>query len=104
MNETLTLVFAWLAGGLLGAIFFGGLWWTVGKGVSSKRPAFWFFGSLLLRTSIVLVGFYFVANGDWQRLLPCLVGFVMAQLVVTRLTRSTRKRQIRPTQEASRAP
>ena len=85
-------------------IFFGGLWWTVRKGVSSRRPALWFFGSLLLRTGVVLVGFYLVANGDWQRLLPCLVGFVMAQLIVTRLTRSTGERQIRPTQEAGHAP
>jgi len=104
MTETLILVLAWAAGGTLGAIFFGGLWWTVGKGVSSKRPALWFIGSLLLRTSVVLVGFYLVSNGDWQRLLPCLIGFVMAQLVVTRLTRSTRQRQIRPTQEAGHAP
>jgi hypothetical protein len=27
MNEILTLVLAWIAGGALGAIFFGGLWW-----------------------------------------------------------------------------
>ena len=104
MTEALILVLAWAAGGLLGAIFFGGLWWTVRKGISSKRPALWFFGSMLLRTGLVLVGFYLVANGDWQRLLPCLVGFVMAQLIVMRLTRSTRERQIRPTQEAGHAP
>ena len=104
MNDPLSLASALVTGGLLGAIFFGGLWWTVGKGVSSKRPALWFIGSLLLRTSVVLVGFYLVSNGDWQRLLPCLTGFVMAQLVVTRLTRSTRQRQIRPTQEAGHAP
>ena len=47
MNETLSLVLALVAGVLLGAIFFGGLWWTVRKGVSSKQPALWFFGSLL---------------------------------------------------------
>ena len=51
MNETLSLVLALVTGVLLGAIFFGGLWWTVRKGVSSKRPALWFLGSLLLRTS-----------------------------------------------------
>ena len=61
MNETLTLVLAWVAGVVLGAIFFGGLWWTVRKGVSSQRPALWFFGSLLLRMSIALAGFYFVS-------------------------------------------
>ena len=79
MNETLTLVLAWVAGLVLGAIFFGGLWWTVRKGVSSQRPALWFFGSLLLRMGIALAGFYFVARGDWERLLLCLLGFVMAR-------------------------
>ena len=49
MNEVLTLALALLAGVALGAVFFGGLWWTVRKGVSSKHPALWFLGSLLLR-------------------------------------------------------
>ena len=69
-----------MAGMLLGAIFFGGLWWTVRKGVSSPRPALWFLGSLLLRTSIALAGFYFVSGGHWERLLACLLGFVIARL------------------------
>ena len=88
MNETLTLVLALVTGVLLGAMFFGGLWWTVRKGVSSKRPALWFLGSLLLRTSIALAGFYFIARGHWERLLVCLLGFVIARLIVTRLTGS----------------
>ena len=103
MNETLSLVLALGTGVLLGAMFFGGLWWTVQKGVSSKRSALWFFGSLLLRTSIALAGFYFIARGHWERLLACLLGFVIARLIVTRLTRGAEK----PTylaQEASHAP
>jgi len=103
MNETLILVLALATGVLLGTIFFGGLWWTVQKGVSSKRPALWFFGSLLLRTSIALVGFYFIARGHWERLLVCLLGFVIARLIVMWLTRAAEK----PTylaQEASHAP
>jgi F1F0 ATPase subunit 2 len=102
MNETLTLVLALVMGVLLGAMFFGGLWWTVQKGVSSQRPVLWFFGSLLLRTSIALAGFYFVSGGHWERLLVCLLGFVIVRLIATRLTRATEK----PTclaQEASRA-
>ena len=74
-------------GVLLGAIFYGGLWWTVRRGVSSKRVALWFFGSLLLRMGVALAGFYFVAGGHWERLLLCLLGFVIARIVVTRLTR-----------------
>jgi F1F0 ATPase subunit 2 len=87
MNEMPSLLFAGVAGLLLGAIFFGGLWWTVRKGLSLKQPALWFLGSLLLRMGIVLAGFYFVGHGDWKRLLACLLGFVIARFVVTWLTR-----------------
>ena len=104
MNETLTLALAWLAGGGLGAVFFGGLWWTVRKGVSSPRPALWFLGSGLLRMSIVLAGFYFVSGGRWKRLVACLVGFVIARVVVTRLTRPSRDTPNLTSQEARHAP
>jgi F1F0 ATPase subunit 2 len=89
MNETMTLLLAWVAGGLLGALFFGGLWWTVRRGVSSPRPALWFFGSLLMRMSIALAGFYFVGRGNWERLVACLIGFIIARLIVIRLTRTS---------------
>ena len=104
MNEAqaLALVLAWVTGGMLGAIFFGGLWWTIRKGVSSKQPALWFLPSLLLRTGVTLAGFYFVSGGDWERLLLCLLGFVMARVVVTCLTGPSREDQTCP--EASHAP
>ncbi len=104
MNEILALMLAWIAGGGLGAIFFGGLWWTIRKGVLSEHSALWFLGSLLLRTSSVLAGFYVVGGRHWERLLLCLVGFVTARVVVTWLTRPPRERHIRPAQEASDAP
>jgi F1F0 ATPase subunit 2 len=91
MNEMLTLLLAWMAGVLLGAMFFGGLWWTVRKGLASKRPAAWFLGSMLLRMGLAVAGFYFVAGGHWQRLLLCLLGFAMARLMVTRFTRVAEK-------------
>ena len=103
MNELLTLVLAWLAGAALGAIFFGGLWWTVRKGFSSAQPALWFFGSLMLRMSITLAGFYFVSGGHWQRALLCLLGLIMARVVVIRLT-GPEKDRTRLAKEASHAP
>ena len=99
MNETLSLASALVAGVLLGAFFFGALWWTVRKAVSSKQPALWFLGSMLLRTGIVLSGFYFVSGGDWKRLLASLLGFVIARLIVTRLIREEQ----RPGQLAQKA-
>jgi F1F0 ATPase subunit 2 len=87
MNETLFVMLAGVAGLILGAIFFGGLWWTVNKGVSSQQPALWFIGSLLVRMSITLTGFYFICRGHWERLLICLLGFLAARVAVTWLTR-----------------
>ena len=91
MNETIVLAAALAAGVLLGAIFFGGLWWTVRKGVTAKNPALWFLGSSLLRIIVVLAGFYFIARGDWKKLLLCLLGFLIARTVVMRLTRSSQE-------------
>ncbi|MCW3058508.1 MAG: hypothetical protein JWQ02_329 [Capsulimonas sp.] len=87
MNEMLFLITALIVGGVLGAIFFGGLWWTVRKGVASEQPALWFLGSLIVRMGVTLAGFYAVSGGRWERLVACLLGFVTARVVVSRLTR-----------------
>lgn len=88
MNDGWNLTLPWAAGVLLGAVFFGGLWWTVRKGLSSQHPALWFLGSQLLRTSVTLSGFYLIAGGRWERLMACLVGFISARFIVARVTRS----------------
>jgi len=100
MSEPLALVSALvlplIAGVLLGMFFFGGLWWTIRRGVSSKQPAALFFFSLLLRTASALAGFYFVARGDWRRVLSCLVGFILARILVTWRTRAPIENAKRP--------
>ena len=89
MSDIPALALAFVAGSMLGVLFFGGLWWTVQKGVTSDLPAFWFLGSLLLRTGAILAGFYLVSQGHWSRLVACLLGFVIARvIVVKRLTRT----------------
>lgn len=87
MSDMLSLVPAFAEGVVLGAFFFGGLWWTVRQAASSRWAALWFFASLLLRTGVVLVGFYFACGDDWQRWLVALLGFTVARFFVTRLTR-----------------
>jgi F1F0 ATPase subunit 2 len=104
MHDATPLILAGPAGFLLGAIFFGGLWWTVGKGISSPRPALWFMGSLVVRTTIALAGFYAVSDGDWRRLPPCLLGFALARPVIGWLTRPPGKTRSGPLPEASHAP
>ncbi len=83
MIEVLILGAALGAGAVIGVLFFGGLWWTVRRGVSSPRPVLWFLGSWVMRMGIALAGFYVVSGGHWDRLLACLVGFVIARFAVT---------------------
>ena len=104
MNEAATLALASGAGVLLGAAFFGGLWCTVRRGLSSRRPALLFLGSLLLRTGVVLAGFHLVAGGRWSRLLACLLGFVVARIIVTHLAGPPVERHDSPVEVAGRAP
>lgn len=103
MSEELRLILAFSAGLLLGAVFFGGLWWTVHKCLTTPHPAQWLLGSALIRMSITLAGFYFVSDGQWTRLLACLAGFIIARLIVTQLSRPTVAESRCAKQEANHA-
>lgn len=83
MGELFQILMMLVAGMLLGAFFFGGLWWTVQKGLSARQPALWFITSVFLRSAVVLSGFYFAAGPDWKRLMLCLLGFVIARFAIT---------------------
>ena len=87
MLEPLILMLTAAVGGILGAFFFGGLWWTTRRGLASPSPAAWFMGSLLLRMAVTLTGFALVSRGHWERMLACLFGFFLARLLAVRLTR-----------------
>lgn len=87
MTEFFEYALALLAGLILGVFFFAGLWWTVRKLNSSKHVALLFLVSMLLRTGIVIVGFYLIMGDQWQRLFSALLGFIIARIIVTRLTR-----------------
>jgi F1F0 ATPase subunit 2 len=91
MSETLSLAPAFVLGLLLGVFFFGGLWYTVRRGVVSKEPVLWFFGSLILRICITLTGFYYISGNQLERLIVCLIGFGAARIIVRRLIRAEKK-------------
>lgn len=88
-NWAIVWASALLAGGVLGGIFFGGLWWTVRRAAASPTPGRWFLGSMLLRTAIALSGFYLVGAGQPARIGLCLLGFLLARAVVLRVTKPT---------------
>ncbi len=90
MNSWIILISfaAGLAGGFL---FYGGLWMTVKKGMSMKRPQLLFAVSFLLRSAIVVVAFYFAGGGQWQRIVICAVGLLIARAIVTYATREKQR-------------
>ncbi|MDD4929178.1 MAG: ATP synthase subunit I [Gallionella sp.] len=87
MNEAPRLVLAFVAGLFLGTLFFGGLWWTIRRGISAGHPALWFFASRLLRTGVVMLGFYFFLGDNWHKLLLGLAGFIAARFIAMRISR-----------------
>ena len=88
MPDPLSALLAVVAGTALGAVYFGGLWWTVRRADSFRRPAFSMLVSALVRMTVALSGFYLVAGGNWQRLLLCLAGFIGARAAVSWQVRS----------------
>ena len=88
MNDIGPVIGALTAGMVLGALFFGGLWWTVRRGLTAANPALWFGLSALVRIAITVSILYCVARSGWPSLLACLCGLLIARIAVTRLTRS----------------
>lgn len=99
--ETVNMILIFLAGLAMGALFFGGLWFTVQKAVDAKIPALWIFVSFFLRIGITLLGFYFIGAGNWQRLLVCLAGFIVARFIVIQFTKSIAEKQTHLKKEVS---
>lgn len=91
MNEIISLFPALFAGIILGILFFGGLWYTVRKGLNSKNPTLIFMLSLITRMAVVVLGFYFVGADNWQKMLVCLGGFLIARIVITRFTKTEKQ-------------
>jgi F1F0 ATPase subunit 2 len=66
----------------LGVIFFGGLFLTVHKLGDYPNPGVITLASFLLRTAIVMAGFYSIILNDKSGLIPGLVGFAISMISV----------------------
>jgi F1F0 ATPase subunit 2 len=91
MTGLFSFLWQFIAGLLIGAMFYGALWWTVSRVIAKSLSGAYLPVSFLLRTLIALGGFYVVAFHDWRAMLTCLAGFLVARLVVARLTRPRAK-------------
>jgi len=85
ISSAFSLSLAAFAGSVLGLFYFGGLWLTVRRLPSSKRPGMLMLGSFAVRLLITLCGFLLVMDGNWERILACMAGFLAARFVITRM-------------------
>lgn len=83
-SDLLSLVLSLGAGIGLGIFYFCGLWLTVRRLTTARRPVLMSLSSFFGRLAVVLLGFYFVMGGRWERLIACLVGFLAVRVVVVR--------------------
>lgn len=84
MSDLVSLIVALIGGMALGAIAFGGLWWTVRRLPTAKSPALLTVSSLIARLGISVLGFYLIGAGSWERLLACLAGYLVVRQILIR--------------------
>ncbi|WP_420935549.1 ATP synthase subunit I [Alteromonas sp. A081] len=109
MSELTNLLLVMLIGLTLGIFFYGGLWWTVQKSISSAHIAWWLLASFLIRTSVVLIGFYFMLKSDWlipswQALLIGILSFAGARFGITLISYLMAQSSIDSSKGAKHAP
>lgn len=79
----------------LSVLYFGGLWMTVRRVVAGAWPKLALLGSFVVRSGLVLLGFYLVIlwmGERWELLVACLLGFIVGRTILVRRwgPRSTR--------------
>jgi F1F0 ATPase subunit 2 len=84
MMPVVILFLAFMAGLVLGAVYFVALWRTVKRLPETPHPVRLMLGSFALRMAVALAGFYFVMNGHWERLAMALMGFIFVKVILTR--------------------
>ena len=87
MSDIAPVIGALAIGIFLGALFFGGLWWTVRRGLTAANPALWFGVGALARMVVTISGLYYLARAGWPSLVAGLCGLLIARVTATRLTR-----------------
>lgn len=96
VNTSLSILVAGFAGVILGAVYFGGLWWTVRRLHTTSHPVGFFLASFVLRAGTALAGFFLVTTYRWDleglastppslpRLAAALVGFILVRVLLLR--------------------
>lgn len=84
MYSLSALLVPFVLGGLIGWVYFSGLWETV-KRLPEARNAHWLMiCSFAARTVFALGGFFILGSGQWERMTAVLLGFYIVRLILVR--------------------
>jgi F1F0 ATPase subunit 2 len=79
---------AWLVplagGAAIGLLYFAGLWATVRRLPSVRRPGLLVFASFVARIAVAVAGFVVLLGGDARRAVVALVGFLAVRTIAVR--------------------
>jgi F1F0 ATPase subunit 2 len=78
------LLIPFVLGGLIGWIYFAGLWKTVKRLPETRSPHGLMIFSFAARTLFALGGFFILADGQWERMTATLLGFFLVRAILVR--------------------
>jgi|AMWB02.1.fsa_nt_gi F1F0 ATPase subunit 2 len=81
------LIIPLVCGFFVGLFFFGGLAWTIARGLRARCPALIFGLSYFIRLGVVIGSFVLVSSGQAERVFSCVLGLVIARFLAVRLVR-----------------
>ena len=91
MSETVAVILSALAGAVVGAVFFAGLWLTVRGLPGARRPGLLTAASAVGRIALAVGVLVAVARGgSWVRVVACLGGFVAVRIALVRWVKAKR--------------
>lgn len=79
-----TLIVPFLLGGLIGWVYFSGLWETVHRLPEAKSPHRLMILSFVARTLFALGGFFILTDGQWERMIASIAGFLIVKVLLVR--------------------
>lgn len=79
------LLIPFILGGLIGWIYFTGLWETVRRIPEANRPYGLMILSFAARSLFALGGFFILMDGQWERATAALLGFFIMRVVLVRI-------------------
>ena len=87
-SDILAWAVSFIVGALLGVLYFFSLWQTTRHLATGRHPKTWLFVGLVVRISVLMVGFVFILDvRHWEGLVIALLGFVLVRTVAIRLAR-----------------